>query len=76
MQTTASTGGQVEATAIMTTEVNGITFDTDPGARLTIDASVSGLHSGDFFFWVQDSKVNGGYGGHLTNPLSFDPGQP
>jgi hypothetical protein len=70
------TPGQLEANVLMTTEVNGVTFDTDPGARITIDGTVSGLHSGDYFFWVQDGKVNGGYGGHLSNPLSFDPSQP
>ncbi len=69
------TSTQIEATALMTTEVNGFTFDTSPGQRITIDATVSGLHSGDYFFWVQDGKVNGGYGGRLTNPLTFEPSQ-
>lgn len=64
---------QLEATVLMTTEVNGFTFDAAPGQRITIDATVSGLHSGDYFFWVQDGKVNGGYGGRLTNPLTFEP---
>lgn len=68
--------GTVEASVLMTTDVNGFTFDTDPSARITIDATVSGIHTGDFFFWVQDGKVNGGYGGHLTNPLSFESSQP
>lgn len=71
--TITQSSAQVEARVLMTNEVNGITFDTAPGARITIDATVSGLHSGDYFFWVQDGKVNGGYGGHLSNPLTFEP---
>ena len=72
----AVSAAAVVVAAPSTTPTVTTTFVTDPGARITIDGTVSGLHSGDYFFWVQDGKVNGGYGGHLSNPLSFDPSQP
>ena len=69
-------GGAIAVSSRITTEVAGIDFDSDPGARVTIDASVSGLHTGDFFFFVQDGTVNGGFAGKFTNPLAFEPSQP
>lgn len=66
----------IEATALMTTEVADFTFDGTPGVRLTIDASVSTLHSGDFFFFVESGKINGGFTGTLSDPLTFEPTTP
>lgn len=51
------------------TEAHGIRFDTEPGATITLEASVGGLTDGSFLFFVQDGQVNGGYAGKLTNPL-------
>ena len=69
-------GGAITASAQLTNEVAGIDFDSDAGATLTVTATVSGVQSGDFFFFVQDGKVNGGFGGRLTNPLRFEPTKP
>lgn len=73
--------GSLEATSSITTQVSGLTFDTAPGDTITVDATVSGIHSGDYFFFVErladgSYKVNGGFGGNLTNPLSFQPSAP
>lgn len=59
----------VQARITTTRQVHGIAFVTDPGAIVTVEASVGGLKDGSFLFFVQDGKVNGGYTGRLTNPL-------
>ena len=67
---------RVEARATTSTQVHGITFSTNPGAVVTLEATVGGLREGpgpnrSFFFFVQDGKINGGYAGRLTNPLQL-----
>ena len=69
-------GGAVTASSQLTNEVAGFDFGSVAGATLTVTATVSGMQSGDFFFFVQDGKVNGGFGGRLTNPLRFEPTKP
>jgi hypothetical protein len=54
-----------------TTQVHGVTFQTDPGAVVTVDAHIGNFHDSSFLFFVQDGQVNGGYSGRLTNPLQF-----
>jgi hypothetical protein len=66
----------VVATTTSTTGVNGIRFDTDPGAIITVSASVGSLQDGSFLFFVQDGKVNGGFAGKLTNPLELQGNTP
>lgn len=66
---TTPTPSRVEASSTTTTEVHGVRFDTDPGAIITVDASLGGLKDGSFLFFVQDGKVNGGFAGVLTNPI-------
>jgi hypothetical protein len=61
----------VGATTITTNQVHGMTFETTPGATVTVDASVGAYHDSSFLFFVQDGKVNGGFTGRLTNPLQF-----
>jgi hypothetical protein len=73
---TSPTPSRVEARATTSTEVHGITFTTAPGAIVTLEATVGGLREGpgtnhSFFFFVQDGKINGGFGGRLTNPLQL-----
>ena len=69
--------GSVQITSVSTTNVAGVYFDTDPGARLEIDALIGGVDkSGDYLFFVQDGKVNGGYTGTVTNPLQLEPSSP
>ncbi|AKU94029.1 hypothetical protein AKJ09_00693 [Labilithrix luteola] len=62
---------QVEARIRTTNEVHGISFTTNPGEVLTVQASVSGISDGSFLFFVQDGQVNGGFPGVLTNPLKL-----
>jgi hypothetical protein len=65
----AGKAGEVEAKTVTATGVQGVLFETDPGATITLTATVGGLYSGQFFFWVQSGKINGGYTGTVTDPL-------
>lgn len=72
---------RVEARVTTSTQVHGISFTTNPGAVLTLEATVGGLREGpgpnkSFFFFVQDGKINGGYAGRLTNPLQLQGNKP
>ena len=74
--TVTPTASRVEAHVITTTQVHGITFKTNPGAVVTLEATIGGLKEGpgqnrSFFFFVQDGKINGGFTGRLTNPLQL-----
>lgn len=71
------------ATAQVTTsnEVHAISFMTDPGAVITLEAEVDGLKAEptsnqSFFFFVQNGEINGGYHGSLTNPLQLKGDKP
>lgn len=61
--------GSIEAKTVTTTGTQGVTFDTDPGAIITLSATVGGLYNGKFLFWVQSGQVNGGFTGTVTDPL-------
>jgi hypothetical protein len=60
---------QLKATTITGAQSHGVTFDTPPGATITVDAAVGSLRDGKYFFFVQNGKINGGFKGKLTNPL-------
>ncbi len=69
--------GSVQVIARANANVAGVFFETDPGARVTIDANIRDVpKAGDYLFFVQDGKVNGGYAGVLTNPLMLEPSTP
>lgn len=53
--------------------LDGIRFDTFPGATITLTVTLSGAEDGSFFFFVQDGKVNGGYKGSISDPLMLVP---
>ena len=76
-----SNPSRIDATTTTTTQVHGMTFTTNPGAVLTLEATVGGLREGpganhSFFFFVQDGKINGGYTGRLSNPLQLQGNTP
>jgi hypothetical protein len=68
-----SSQSQLEADATSTTGEQSISFQTDPGAPITVTVR---LNAPVAFFFVQSNKVNGGYKGTLTNPLIFQPTTP
>jgi hypothetical protein len=65
----AGKDGAIQAKTVTTTGVQGVLFDTDPGATITLSATIGGLYYGRFLFWVQSGNVNGGYAGAVTDPL-------
>lgn len=78
---TSPTPSRVEARVRTTTQVHGIRFATNPGAVITLEATVGGLREGpgpnrSFFFFVQGGKINGGFTGALTNPLQLQGSAP
>jgi hypothetical protein len=71
-----SSGTEASASTTTTTSVQGMTFDTAPGATITLDAQMDGQETGEILFFVQDGKINGGYMGTLTDPLMLQPSTP
>jgi hypothetical protein len=67
---------EVAASTTTTTSVQGMTFDTAPGATITLDAQMDGQETGEMLFFVQDGKIKGGYTGTLTDPLMLEPSTP
>jgi len=69
--TTPASGdeGGIEAKTRTTTGTSGVLFDTDPGATITLTASVGGHYNGKFLFWVQGGKVDDDFRGTVTDPL-------
>jgi hypothetical protein len=72
----ATTANSVQAASTTSTSLDGIDFDTAPGAIITVDAVVSGTRDGRFLFFVQNGQVNGGYQGTVTDPLELEPTAP
>ena len=60
----------------VTTEIQGITFDTDPGAIIEVTATLDSSYDGSLFYFVDANKVKDGYHGVLTDPLEFQPTSP
>lgn len=72
---------QIEAKTVTTTSIDGMTFDTplDPNGDapvITLDVKLDGQQSGQYLFFVQDGKINGGFTGTLTDPLMLEPSAP
>jgi len=53
-----------------TTEVDGMTFDIDPGAAITVDAYLDNACAPEFMFWVGDGAL---HQGSASNPLTVTP---
>jgi hypothetical protein len=71
----AATQSEVRYASTLGDSVGRISFDAAPGASITVKTLLEGDTSQDgrYFFFVQDGKVNGGFAGRLTNPLTFQP---
>jgi len=65
------------ATTHVTMGVDAVDFDAQPGADVKIDLTMSGLRSGEFFFFIENGQVNGNFPANkLTDPLIFEPSTP
>jgi hypothetical protein len=79
---TSPSATEVTGTSSTTSTLDGMTFDADPTAIITVsagigdplvpDASRQYTYDGSYFFFVQSGVVNGGFTGHLSDPLSFE----
>jgi hypothetical protein len=67
---------ELAVSSTTSTALDGIGFDTFPGATITLTVTLSGVENGSFFFFVQDGKVNGGYKGTISDPLMLVPSAP
>lgn len=72
----SSGGQQLQSSTTTGAEVHGYSFDTDPGAVITVDATIGGQRDGRYFFFVQNGQVNGGFTGTLTDPLMAEGSKP
>ena len=73
----AATLDALVATTHLTAGINEVDFDAQPGTDVKIDLTMSGLRSGEFFFFVQNGQVNGNFPPNkLTDPLIFEPSAP
>lgn len=75
-QLTTSNVGTLEATTTTSTTVQGVHFDTEAGAVITLSAALGGAYSGSFLFFVQDGQIDGNYKGTLTDPLELEGSTP
>jgi hypothetical protein len=75
---TTTTSSSFEANILVRLDSPALSFTAEPGKPVTVEASIDGVAKGDgqFFFFVQDQKVNGGFQGKLSNPLTFLPSRP
>jgi hypothetical protein len=66
----------VHLTTTTSTTVQGVFFDTKPGASIVLRGTIGGVADPSFFFFVQDGVVNGGFQGTLSNPLELQGSAP
>jgi len=69
-------GSVTEIQTTTTTEEDQAAFTTTPGATITVNVELNGQPSGQYFFFVQNGIVNGGYQGTLSDPMEFEPTSP
>ncbi len=66
-----TTGGEISLRRVTSTKNDGMRFDGDPGAVITLEVTLDGRTENVFFFFVQNGTRNGGYEGALTNPIKL-----
>jgi hypothetical protein len=63
----------ITSTTTTTTAIDQVYFDAAPGQAIQLDARLNSIRDGRFLFFVQNSLVNGGYTGMLSDPLILSP---
>jgi hypothetical protein len=59
----------IEATTTTTTGTSGVTFATDPGAKILVSATLAGQYDGRFIFFVEGGQIRDNFQGTLTDPI-------
>ena len=70
---TTSGDGSVHFFAVTSTDVDGITFDTAPGAVVELEAYLDGQPDPRFIYWFGDQIL---HAGSPTDPVDFAPSAP
>lgn len=65
-----SSPGTWQLNANTSSDLDGFTFDSDPGAAVEVDALLDGVCAVDYFYWVGDGAL---HGGSPSNPLILVP---
>jgi hypothetical protein len=66
----------IQIMATTSAQQEQVSFTTSPGATINVGVQLGGLPSSQYFFFVQNGQVNGGYTGSLSDPLEFQPTSP
>jgi hypothetical protein len=74
--TFTSSATQIEGVTTTSTGSDGVTFQTAPGAVITLSATVGGQYDGRFLFFVEGGKVDDGYSGTVTDPINLQGSTP
>jgi hypothetical protein len=74
--TLTSSATQIEGVTATTTGSDGVTFTTEPGAVITLSATVGGQYDGRFIFFVEGGKVDDGFTGTVTDPIMLQGATP
>jgi hypothetical protein len=67
---------QIEGVTTTSIGSDGVTFQTAPGAVITLSATVGGQYDGRFLFFVEGGKVDDGYSGTVTDPIMLQGSTP
>jgi len=74
--TFTSSATQIEGVTTTSTGSDGVTFQTEPGATITLSATVGGQYDGRFIFFVEGGKVDDGFTGTVTDPILLQGSKP
>ena len=69
--TFTATTTQLEGITTTAAESDGVTFQTTPGATITLSATVGGQYDGRFIFFVEGGKVDDGFTGTVSDPIQL-----
>ncbi len=74
--TFTSSPTQIEGLTTTSIASDGVTFQTEPGATITLSATVGGQYDGRFIFFVEGGKVDDGFTGTVTDPIMLQGSSP
>jgi hypothetical protein len=60
----------VQLNALTTTELDGFTFDTDPGTAVSVEADLDGTCATPYFFWFGNGAL---HQGSPSDPITLTP---
>lgn len=71
------TANEVTLNTATSTGVDGVYFDTDPGATIDVLEQIGDMQDGTYLYWVQGGQVmGGGAPANVTDPMGFTASAP